>query len=180
MARSAVRMSHWCLASLLRRRRRRNPQSEIRRDLELALQLGNKDALNAFLAQYPDGYYASLAKLQLAKIAAEETPRCGDREGPAGRTGAGAARHRGRTKDGPGEGCRRREGRRGSRIAAEKTKQAVQEQVAEAERQQVAADTLDSRQPPENKMAAVDASADESCRRPAGDREQRKGRALHR
>ena len=50
-----------------------NPQSEIRRDFELALQLGNKDALNAFLAQYPEGYYASLAKLQLAKIAAEET-----------------------------------------------------------------------------------------------------------
>src|SRR6202023_3148364 len=50
-----------------------NPQSEIRRDYELALQIGNKDALNFFLAQYPDGYYANLAKLQLAKIAAEET-----------------------------------------------------------------------------------------------------------
>jgi len=29
--------------------------------------------LNAFLAQHPEGFYASLAKLQLAKIAAEET-----------------------------------------------------------------------------------------------------------
>ncbi|HWZ40660.1 MAG TPA: caspase family protein [Bradyrhizobium sp.] len=45
------------------------PQSEVRRDLELALQLGNKDALNAFLAQHPDGYYANLARLQLGKIA---------------------------------------------------------------------------------------------------------------
>jgi len=50
-----------------------NPQSEIRRDYELALQLANKAAFNAFLAQYPEGYYASLAKLQLAQIAAEET-----------------------------------------------------------------------------------------------------------
>jgi hypothetical protein len=50
-----------------------SPQAEARRDYELALQIGNKDALNAFLAQYPDGYYANLARIQLARIAAEET-----------------------------------------------------------------------------------------------------------
>src|SRR6202047_2166430 len=49
-----------------------NPQAEARRAYELALQIGNKDALNAFLAQYPDGFYASLARLQLDKIAADE------------------------------------------------------------------------------------------------------------
>jgi len=48
-----------------------SPQSEDRHDYELAMQLNNKDALNAFLAQHPDGYYARLAKLQLAKIIAE-------------------------------------------------------------------------------------------------------------
>jgi uncharacterized caspase-like protein len=31
-------------------------RSEIRRDYELALQVGNKDALNFFIVQYPDGY----------------------------------------------------------------------------------------------------------------------------
>src|SRR4051794_1042996 len=46
-------------------------QAEARRDYELALQVGNKSALNAFLTQYPEGFYASLAKLQLEKIAAE-------------------------------------------------------------------------------------------------------------
>jgi len=46
-----------------------NAQFEARRDYELALQLGNKDAFNAFLAQYPDGFYARLARLQLDKIA---------------------------------------------------------------------------------------------------------------
>jgi uncharacterized caspase-like protein len=50
-----------------------SPQAEARRDYELALQIGNKSALNAFLAQYPDGFYASLAKLQLDKVTAEET-----------------------------------------------------------------------------------------------------------
>src|SRR5438477_4196898 len=49
-----------------------NPQADMRRDYELALQIGNKAALNAFLGQYPDGFYASLAKLQLEKLAAED------------------------------------------------------------------------------------------------------------
>src|SRR3954465_1975407 len=48
------------------------PKADIRRDYELAQQIGNKTALNAFLAQYPDGFYAELARSQLAKIAAEE------------------------------------------------------------------------------------------------------------
>src|SRR5438105_8045869 len=37
-----------------------NPQADIRRDYELALQVGNKAAWDAFLAQHPDGFYASL------------------------------------------------------------------------------------------------------------------------
>src|SRR4030081_1071209 len=49
-----------------------SPQAEARRDYELAQQIGNKAALNAFLARYPDGFYADLARSQLAKIAAEE------------------------------------------------------------------------------------------------------------
>ncbi len=48
--------------------------ADVRRDFELALQIGNKDALNAFLSQYPDGYYANLAKLQLAKISVAGIP----------------------------------------------------------------------------------------------------------
>src|SRR6266702_4494737 len=49
-----------------------NPQSELRRDHELALQLGTRDGWEAFLAQYPDGFYANRAKGQLNKIGAEE------------------------------------------------------------------------------------------------------------
>ncbi|PSO22079.1 caspase family protein [Bradyrhizobium sp. MOS003] len=49
-----------------------NPQDSVRRDYELALQLGSREVWNAFLAQYPDGFYASLAKGQLSRIGAEE------------------------------------------------------------------------------------------------------------
>ena len=49
-----------------------NPRVEVRRDYELALQVGNKDAMNAFLAQHPDGFYANLARIELAKMTAEE------------------------------------------------------------------------------------------------------------
>jgi Caspase domain len=47
-----------------------NSQADARRDYELAMQVGSKAALEAFLAQYPDGFYASLARSELDKIAA--------------------------------------------------------------------------------------------------------------
>lgn len=49
-----------------------SPEDAIRRNYELALQLGTRDGWNVFLAQYPDGFYAGLAKGQLNRIAAEE------------------------------------------------------------------------------------------------------------
>ncbi|WP_453955096.1 caspase family protein [Bradyrhizobium sp. USDA 377] len=49
-----------------------SPDDAIRRNYELALQLGTRDGWTVFLAQYPEGFYAGLAKGQLNKIAAEE------------------------------------------------------------------------------------------------------------
>lgn len=46
-----------------------NAQADMRRDYELALQLATRDGWSAFLTQHPDGFYASLAKSQLAKLA---------------------------------------------------------------------------------------------------------------
>jgi uncharacterized caspase-like protein len=45
-------------------------QADARHDYELAMQVGSKAALEAFLAQYPDGFYASLARSQLDKMVA--------------------------------------------------------------------------------------------------------------
>ena len=50
-----------------------NPQDAVRRDYELALQLGTRDGWSAFLNSFPSGFYSELAKGQLKKIAAEET-----------------------------------------------------------------------------------------------------------
>jgi uncharacterized caspase-like protein len=49
-----------------------SPQDSVRRDYELALQIATREVWTAFLAQYPDGFYASLANGQLNRIAAEE------------------------------------------------------------------------------------------------------------
>ncbi len=49
-----------------------SPHGEARRDYELALQLGTTQAWRSYLAQYPDGLFAGLARGQLEKIAAEE------------------------------------------------------------------------------------------------------------
>jgi uncharacterized caspase-like protein len=50
-----------------------SPQAEVRRDYELALQAGTREAWSAFLNLYPSGFYTELAKVQLSKIAAEDS-----------------------------------------------------------------------------------------------------------
>lgn len=49
-----------------------DPDIAIRRAYELALQAGAREAWEAFLQAYPEGFYANLAKVQLRKMAAEE------------------------------------------------------------------------------------------------------------
>ncbi|MDA9391451.1 caspase (peptidase) [Bradyrhizobium sp. CCBAU 45394] len=49
-----------------------SPDDAVRRNYELAMQLGTRDGWTAFLSRYADGFYADLAKGQLNKIAAEE------------------------------------------------------------------------------------------------------------
>jgi hypothetical protein len=49
-----------------------NPQGDVRRDYELAERVGTREVWTAFLAQYPDGLYATLAKAQLNKLASED------------------------------------------------------------------------------------------------------------
>jgi uncharacterized caspase-like protein len=115
-------------------------QADTRKDYELALQIGNKDALNAFLAQYPDGFYANLAKLQLAKIAAEETrlaatekARLAEQE--RARLAAEGAQQAQQTK-----AAADAKAAEAARVAAEKAQQAVQQQAAAAEQKRVAAE----------------------------------------
>jgi uncharacterized caspase-like protein len=116
-----------------------NPSADIRRDYELALQIGNKAAFNAFLAQHPDGFYASLAKLQLEKIMAEEahataTEKAKQAEQERARLAAEGAR-----KDAQATAEADAKAAEQARLATERAKQAAQDQAADAERKRLAA-----------------------------------------
>lgn len=131
-----------------------SPQAEMRRDYELALQIGNRSALNAFLAQYPDGFYASLAKLQLEKIAAEEarvaaTEKARLAEQERARLAAeGAQRVQQAKAEADSKAAEQ------ARVAAEKAKQIAQEQAAAAEQKRAAAEKAVSDKAAENRIAA--------------------------
>jgi hypothetical protein len=111
-----------------------NPQADQRRDYELALQVGNKSAFNAFLAQHPDGFYASLARLQLEKLAAEDahataTAKAKEAEEQRARLAAEGAQ-----KDAQARADANAKAAEAARLAAEKAKQVAQDQATEAER----------------------------------------------
>ena len=136
-----------------------NAQAEARRDYELALQIGNKSALNAFLTQYPDGFYASLAKLQLDKIAAEEvrvaaTEKARLAEQERARLATEGAQ---KTQQAKAEADARAAEQ--ARLAAEKAKQVAQDQAAAAEQKRVAAEAPSDRGSPDKpvNLAALDA-----------------------
>ncbi|WP_076863969.1 caspase family protein [Bradyrhizobium mercantei] len=114
------------------------PQSEARRDYELALQIGNKSAMNAFLAQYPSGYYANLARLQLekftaedARVAATEKARLAEQE-RARLAAEGAQKAQQAKAEADAKAAE------AARLAAEKAKQVAQEQAAAAEQKRQA------------------------------------------
>jgi len=117
-----------------------SPQAEVRRDYELALQIGNKAALNAFLAQYPDGFYASLAKLQLDKIAAEEARVAATEKARLTEQERVRLVSEGAQKSQQAKAEADAKAAEQARIAAEKAKQLAQDQAAEAERKRAAAE----------------------------------------
>ncbi|QHO73346.1 caspase (peptidase) [Bradyrhizobium sp. CCBAU 051011] len=116
-------------------------QAEARRDYELALQIGNKSALNAFLAQYPDGFYSSLAKLQLDKIAAEETRVAATEKARLAEQERARLAAEGAQKSQQAKAEAEAKAAEQARIAAEKAKQVAQEQAAAAEQKRVAAES---------------------------------------
>jgi uncharacterized caspase-like protein len=118
-------------------------QAEVRRDYELALQVGNKAALNAFLAQYPDGFYASLARLQIEKIAAEEANVAATEKARAAEAERARLAAAGAEKDAQAKAAAAAKSAEDARLAAEKAKQMAQDQAAAAERKrtEIAAST---------------------------------------
>jgi uncharacterized caspase-like protein len=129
-----------------------NPQSETRRDYELALQLRNKPALDAFLSQHPDGYYANLAKLQLNELEAEEARVAATAKAQQAEQQARLMSQAGQRADREKAAADLKAAEE-ARVVAEKAKQAAQEQAAEAERKRTAPDSTIVAALSENKPA---------------------------
>ena len=143
-----------------------NPQTDIRRDYELAQQVGNKAALNAFLAQYPDGFYAELARSQLAKIAAEEARVAATEKARLAEQERARLAAEGAQKGQQAKAEADAKAAEQARIAAEKAKQVAQEQVAAAEQKRTAieapaAGKASENKASENKVVADNKAADE-------------------
>src|SRR5438128_5532385 len=117
------------------------PQADIRRDYELAQQIGNKAALNAFVAQYPDGFYAELARSQLAKIAAEETRVTATEKARLAEQERARLAAEGAQKAQQAKAEADAKAAEQARIAAEKAKQVAQDQAAAAEQKRVTAES---------------------------------------
>ncbi|MBR0831073.1 caspase family protein [Bradyrhizobium manausense] len=114
-----------------------NPQAEVRRDYELALQVGNKAAWDAFLAQHPDGFYSSLARLQVDKIAAEQAHAAAmekAKQAEAERDRLAAA---GAQKDAQAKAEANAKAAEQAQLAAQQAKEQAQKQAAAAEQQRV-------------------------------------------
>ncbi|WP_439407326.1 caspase family protein [Bradyrhizobium sp. DASA03076] len=114
-----------------------NPQADMRRDYELALQVGNKAAWEAFLAQHPDGFYANLAKLQIDKIQAEQVHAAAiekARQAEAERDRLAAI---GAQTDAQVKAAAEAKAAEQAQFAAQKAKEQAQQQAAAAEQQRV-------------------------------------------
>ncbi|MCK1652472.1 caspase family protein [Bradyrhizobium sp. 149] len=159
-----------------------NPQSELRRDYELALQLGTRDGWEAFLAQYPEGFYANLAKGQLNKIGAEETRASAEQRARAAeqeKTKLIAERAQKAEQDRAAATAKAAEE---ARIAAEKQKQIEQMKAEAAEQQRKVAEAAAAKAQAEKQAAekakaelaarqAAEKASAEQAAKPTGDRQ---------
>ncbi|PJG50450.1 caspase (peptidase) [Bradyrhizobium forestalis] len=114
-----------------------NPQADMRRDYELALQVGNKPAWEAFLAQHPDGFYASLAKLQIDKIQAEQAHAAAIEKAKQAEAERDRLAALGAQKDAQAKAAADAKAAEQAQLAAQKAKEQAQQQAAAAEQQRV-------------------------------------------
>ncbi|WP_441232752.1 caspase family protein [Bradyrhizobium sp. 1200_D9_N1_1] len=133
-----------------------NPQADIRRDYELALQVGNRAAWDAFLAQHPDGFYSSLAKLQLEKIGAEQAHAAAIEKAKQAEAERDRLAAVGAQKDAQLKAAADAKAAEQAQLAAQKAKEQAQQQAAAAEQQRV------------NLAAAAPSAAPASTASPAG------------
>jgi hypothetical protein len=114
---------------------------DVRRAYELTAQIGSKEAWESFLKTFKGGFYAELARLQLAKLNAAPAPDAGEREAKA-----------------------RAEREKAERLALQQRQEEERARAAEAERAKTRADqeraerlALQQRQDDERRAKAAEA-----------------------
>ncbi|MET4113726.1 putative caspase-like protein [Bradyrhizobium sp. JR4.1] len=158
-----------------------NPQDGVRKDYELALQAGLREAWEAFLQTYPDGFYANLARVQLKKIAAEEDRTAATEKARlAEQEKARLATERAQKAE-QEKAAAAAKAAEEARIAAEKAKQVEQAKAEAAERDRKAAEAAAAKSLAEKRAmekAAAEAAAKQAADKQAADAESRKVAAL--
>jgi uncharacterized caspase-like protein len=158
-----------------------NPQDSVRKDYELALQAGLREAWEAFLQTYPDGFYANLARVQLKKIAAEEDRTVATEKARlAEQEKARLATERAQKAE-QEKAAAAAKAAEEARIAAEKAKQIEQAKAEAAERDRKAAEAAAAKSLAEKRAlekAAAEAAAKQVADKQAADSEGRKVAAL--
>ncbi|UPK24835.1 caspase family protein [Bradyrhizobium sp. 195] len=148
-----------------------NPQEAVRRDYELALQLATRDGWEAFLAAYPDGFYANLAKGQLNKIGAEETRAAAEQKARAAEQEKARLISERAQKAEQEKAAAAAKAAEEARIAAEKQKQIEQARAEAAEHQRKLAEAAAAKALAE-KQAAEKARAELAAKQAAEKAEQ--------
>ncbi len=141
-----------------------DPLDRIRRDYELALQIGTRDGWEAFLQQYPTGFYSELAKAQLNKIAAEvaqaaAAERARQAEAEKARLTAQQA-----TAAAQAKAAADARAAEEARLAAEKLKLQEQAKAEAAERSRAAAEQAAAEKVANDKAAAAANAADNGAK----------------
>jgi uncharacterized caspase-like protein len=143
-----------------------SPNADIRRDYELALAVGSKTVWDAFIANYPSGFYTELARAQRSKAIAEEARIAATEKARLAAEEQAKLAAEGARASEQAKALAQAKAAEEARLAAEKKKAAEDAKVAEAERVKAAAQARaaeDARIAAEKKRALEDAKAAEKA-----------------
>ena len=150
-----------------------NPKLDVRGDYELAERVGTKDAWDSFIAAYPSGFYADLAKAQRNKLAAETARLAATDKARAAAEEKARLAAEGAKASEQAKAAAEAKAAEDARLAAEKKKQAEEAKVvlaaqANAAAQAKAAEKV-AEKPHEQVVAALPPSDQVNPKAPAPD-----------
>jgi uncharacterized caspase-like protein len=124
-----------------------NAQADIRRDYELALQVGTKKVWDAFIASYPSGFYTELAEAQRGRSIAEETRIAATEKARLAEQEKARLALEGAKQAEQAKAATQATAAEEARVAAEKATQIEQAKVLAAEKLRVAAEKVADTEP---------------------------------